>query len=439
VIPAVPDAGLGKVVIIALIALACVSVVMLYDRPGLGVRVFETLLKVMVGVIVLCFVGAVVMLAVYGQLDGGQVIGGFLPSFSSFTSPATTYEPFLAEVAAEHRGFWEGIIVGAQQDKIIAAAAVAVGVNMTFLLPYSMLRKGWGKNFRGLATFDMSTGLLIPFIIATSCIVIAATAQFHTHPAPGLMGELDEQGQVVQPSPGELADYTRKVDARLQDELGAEAWSAMSEAEQQAARAALPEAERLMAAMLVERKFGDLSRSLAPFTGDRPAELIFGLGVLAMAISTAIILMLINGLAFCVAFNRPYTSWTHRIGAIIPAITGAFGPFYWGQLTAATDVATITAAVGMILLPVAYITFILLINNRKVMGEDKPAGGKAALLNAVLIFTVTLVSIGAVRELWKKLEWGGIALMIGFLLVAALWPVVFGRKERPEGEKLAVE
>ena len=41
--------------------------------------------------------------------------------------------------------------------------AAAVGINMTFLLPYSMLARGWDKDFRGLAVFDtmQSAGAMV--------------------------------------------------------------------------------------------------------------------------------------------------------------------------------------------------------------------------------------------------------------------------------------
>ena len=62
---------------------------------------------------------------------------------------------------------------------MIAAAATAVGINMTFLMPYSLLHRGWSKPFRGLARFDLCTGMAIPYILVTSCVVIAAAYAFH--------------------------------------------------------------------------------------------------------------------------------------------------------------------------------------------------------------------------------------------------------------------
>ncbi|MHC4511992.1 MAG: hypothetical protein ACYTAO_24110 [Planctomycetota bacterium] len=90
---------------------------------------------------------------------------------------------------------------------MIAATAAAVGINMTFLLPYSMLRKGWDKDFRGLAIFDLSTGLFIPFILATGLVIIASASRFHMTPAPGFIP--DEPGAAItaEPAPNLIEPY----------------------------------------------------------------------------------------------------------------------------------------------------------------------------------------------------------------------------------------
>ena len=43
---------------------------------------------------------------------------------------------------------------------MIAAAASAVGINMTFFMPFVLLRRKWGREHRGLAKFDLWTALL---------------------------------------------------------------------------------------------------------------------------------------------------------------------------------------------------------------------------------------------------------------------------------------
>ncbi len=51
---------------------------------------------------------------------------------------------------------------------MVAAAATAVGINMTFFMPFVLLRRRWGREHRGLAKFDLWTALLIPYVMATS-------------------------------------------------------------------------------------------------------------------------------------------------------------------------------------------------------------------------------------------------------------------------------
>jgi len=55
----------------------------------------------------------------------------------------------------------------------------AVGVNQTFLYPYSMLARGWGRTHRKLKNFDLSTSMVIPFVLATGFVVIACANTLH--------------------------------------------------------------------------------------------------------------------------------------------------------------------------------------------------------------------------------------------------------------------
>ena len=93
--------------------------------------------------------------------------------------PTGRIAELLATLPTDAQNFWSGRVVTAQRNVMIAAAATAVGINMTFLMPYSMLRRGWDRNFRGLSRFDLSTGMAIPYVLVTSCVVIASATQFH--------------------------------------------------------------------------------------------------------------------------------------------------------------------------------------------------------------------------------------------------------------------
>merc|ERR1711964_245377 len=157
---------------------------------GWGIRLFEILLKIMVGVIVLSFFGVVVAMTLSKEgLDWSAIFAGFVPNLQLLVQPADQFSLLLAETSAPE--FWREQILVSQRDRMVTAAATAVGINMTFLLPYSMLKRGWDRDFRGLAVFDLATGLFIPFLLATSCVVIAAAAQFHARYDPGLLGEAE--------------------------------------------------------------------------------------------------------------------------------------------------------------------------------------------------------------------------------------------------------
>ena len=54
---------------------------------------------------------------------------------------------------------------------VLGALGAAVGVNMTFLYPYTLLARGWGREHRGLKNFDLIVSMFAPFVLTTSLVV----------------------------------------------------------------------------------------------------------------------------------------------------------------------------------------------------------------------------------------------------------------------------
>lgn len=143
----------GSLVAASAVCLAwAVSVSLLYGRSARWIRIYERLIKHMVWGIVLCF-GWVV---VNTSTDWAGVAAGFVP----FQFPESNSDVSSIEVA-------------------VAALAAAVGVNMLFLYPYSLLARGWGREHRRLARFDLLSGMLVPYALATSLMVIATANTLH--------------------------------------------------------------------------------------------------------------------------------------------------------------------------------------------------------------------------------------------------------------------
>lgn len=424
-----PESGmdplLGKIIVAFFFLGLCITVTMIYSAGGKGVKWFETIVRIVVSAIVLCFLGVVVKISFAGNLNWGAVLRGLVPDLSLLARPTDTFAPFISAVSPDFQGFWSDMIVGQQRDVMISAAATAVGINMTFLLPYSMLRKGWDKDFRELAIFDLSTGLFIPFMIATGCVVIAAASQFHATPAPGLLGETDEQGRMIEPAKNLVGPFKGLMAQRLTFEIGEEAFDALSDTEKVERANALPEADKIMAAMLVKRDAFNLADTLAPLTGDTVAQYIFGFGVIGMAMSAATMLMTINGLCLCALLGRPPRGWTQRIGSLMVAV-GVLGPFFWKQ--AAFWLAVPTSVFAMVLLPIAYFAFYLLMNQKTFMGNNMPRGGKRVLWNVLMALSCGLASFGSLWSLWAKLQLKGIVLFVAFIVLVLVVHFVRGNE-----------
>ena len=216
------------------IASACVLVTAiamsaLYGSSPRWVRVYEHVLKFCVWGIVLSFAAVVVAT---GIGDWGALVRGF-----------TAFE-----IPGERNGVLGGVVA-------LSGLGAAVGVNMLFLYPYTLLARGWGREHRRLARLDLVVGMLIPYTLATSLMVIATANTLH-------------------------------LDGHF------------------AARALMPV---------------DAARSLAAVVGPTLGRVVFNAGLLAMALSTISLHMLCCGFIGVELFGLEVGSWKYRLMSLVPA------------------------------------------------------------------------------------------------------------------------
>ncbi|REJ66891.1 MAG: hypothetical protein DWQ31_13235 [Planctomycetota bacterium] len=394
---------MDEIVFVVPVLLLATFVTWSYDRGGRGLKIFETILKIMVGLIVISFIAVIFQLSFFAEqgLPWGSIAAGFWPDFSSFFTPAETFNQLLDDIGPAGdatRKIWSDYIVDQQQDVIISAAATAVGINMTFLFAYSLLRKGWTREFSGLIKFDLATGMLIPFILATSCVVIASASRFHTEVPEGFSRE-----------PGTNRVNVPESALKSYDEIMAACGREHHEASG---------AEKELAVRLVRRDAGKLAQSLRPVTGDFFANYIFGFGVLAMTFSTITILMLISGFVFTELLGLPPGGWPHRFGTLLAGVGGSFGPIVWQGAKA--YLAVPTSVFGYVLLPLAYLTFFLLMNQKSILGDDRPRGLGRLMWNLLMSLSVAAATLGSVYMAHKKAGWNGIGAIAAFTLLVIL-------------------
>ena len=399
----------AKVICVLCLFLLATAVVWFYDSPGWGVRVFELSLKAMVGLVVLSFFGVVVAMSWKGELDWISISKGFVPDLSLLWRPVTGLHGFIDESSAPD--YWTTTILHAQRERMIAAAATAVGINMTFLLPYSMLRKGWDRAFRGLAAFDLSTGLFIPFLVATSCVVIAAASQFHA--------QFDEK-IISQPAADISGSYRANLEKRIKAVSGPEDRSVLTESEMDTRIDALPSADRKLAYMLIKRDSLDLATALEKLFGKGGlTQKVFGIGVLGMAISTIVILMVINGFCVTEMTGRDGDRIVQRLGSLFPGVVGGLGFLaLWGDDQARFWLAVPTSNFGMVLLPIAYIAFFFMMNSPSLLGDAMPRGMLRVIVNVAILVAIIAASIGAGLSVWANVGWIGVAFAAGFVVIS---------------------
>ncbi|MEM9236928.1 MAG: divalent metal cation transporter [Verrucomicrobiota bacterium] len=375
---------------------------------GRGYRIYENTLKVLVGIVVISFFGVVIRLA--SSIDWGAIATGFIPNFSLIWKPAASYEALIASLPdPEARSYWTEQVLGAQRDRMIAASAAAVGINMTFLMPWALRSRGWGKKHRGLASFDLFTGMMVPFVLATGCVVITAASQFHGKPFEGLMTETGGKLVVHEDSP-KYGDWTKSIDARNK---------ALGELQ-------VSDAERKLAGMLIPRDTAQLAAALEGLFGSSiVSQKVFGLGVLAMGISTISILMLISGFVACEVAGQTRDGPAFKIGTAL-ASTGVLWPLLWGGDSKAY-LAVVTSTFGYVLFPIAFLAFVFMINSRKVLGDQVPTGARRLAWNIPLIIALLITGLAAGWTGWnKKLSIGeasyplGQWLIIGFSILVVI-------------------
>lgn len=299
-----PASSAGRTALLLTIGLAVLAistaVAWSYSSGRAGVRFYEKTLKRLVCMIMLAFLVVIVRRAIDGGLNWGRMLKGFLPLY----------------IPTDARGV----------SIVMAAFSAATGINATFLFPYTLLARGWGREHRGLSIFDLLIGMLLPFCIATSLMVIATGCTIY--------------------DPAQFASGSTRLSP-------------------------------MAAAAMLE------SAGLSMFF----SRIVFGVGIVAMALSSITMHMLVSGFAVCEIFGVEPGSWRYRLACLLPA-PGMVGVVLWKYL--GPWVAVPTSAICGLMLPIAFVGFFILNNSSAYLGQDKPRGAKAWIWNTAMIVSIAV-------------------------------------------------
>jgi len=271
------------------------------DNKHNAVKLFETGIKLLSGLIILAFAWVVISASLNGKIDWGAVLAGYVPTSLPNTPQGVT--------------------------TMMAALGSAVGINMTFIYGYTLLHKKWTYVHAELSRYDIVLGLVIPYIVVTSLISIAAAGAFFG-------SDLGIQGKLSPAMAGKMF----------------------------------------------------MSVGLDEVT----SRLIFAFGILGMAVGSLVMHMLCCGSAASAMFGFKEGSFKYKLALLAPT-PAILGVFVWSTMGA--YVVLPTSAICGFLLPIAYIGWALLNNNKAYLGNARPEGTKRYLFNlAMIICIVTVLS-----------------------------------------------
>lgn len=279
----------------------CVLTVWNYASGQRGVKLFENGIKILSALVVVSFAWVVVSATTTGNIDWPAVFSGFIPrSLPDDVLGVTT---------------------------LMAALGTAVGINMTFVYGYTLLRRGWGRQQRALARTDIILGLVIPYFIVTSLISIAAAAALH--------GGQEGMSMAARLSPAEAS--------RMFTEVG---------------------------------------------MGEIVGQLVFPLGILGMAVGSLVMHMLTCGAVLGELLHLQPDSFKYRLACLLPT-PAVLGVFLWSSM--GPYVILPTSAICGVLLPIAYLGWLVLNNRDAYLGADRPRGGRALVYNSAMVMCIGAV------------------------------------------------
>ena len=289
-------------------------VVFNYGRGGIGIRIYEWFMRGIIALVFFTFL--LVVLMNINKIEWLEMLKGFIGWYGI---------PYHEDPEQ----FRNTVIL------VLGMVGASVGINMTFMYPYTQLKKGWGPEHKTLAKWDLGLTMFLPFVVITSLVMIGMTVS-------GVYTGEDVVNRAISP---------------------------------------------LAAAAALE----------GGFISQRLATIIFCAGLIGMACGAIAAHMTCCGFVLNEMLGWEPTTWRFRLFALTPAI-GIFGVIaplpIWFPVVA--------SAIALTMLPIAYLTFLILNNRRSYIGDAVGKGLKRTVFNTLLVIALLVAIIGSTTEINRR-------------------------------------
>jgi len=357
-----------------------------YGKGGRGIKLYEWFLRTTIAVVVIAF--GIVVVAKFGSIAWDRLAQGFFGFQLDWSNPACV-------------------------TTVLGAIGAAVGINMTFLYPYSLLAKGWGPKHKKLSRWDLGMSMFLPFVLVTSLVIIAMAITVNDNnvkakqiAAPA--AELEAKDPAAYEKA--LAKFEEEkanavtIDGKLyvaENDEGKQILLTMAkvEAADKAGETVSEEDRKTADTLILPPKTSDFkpiqaAQSLTSVMGDTMGRLVFDLGFIAMTLGAISTHMVVCGFTFCEMFGMKQSVWTFRLFALTPAI-GILGVV----LPSPMWMPIMASAICLTMLPIAYIAFFIMNNKKSYIGEATGHGIGRVIFNVILLIAIAMCTIGAAIKL----------------------------------------
>lgn len=276
-----------------------------YGSGAWGIRLYEWFLRGVIAVVVLMF--GIVVVANFSNIQWSELGKGLIGWYGIPDAEGST-------------------------TLVLGMLGAAVGINMTFLYPYSLLAKGWGASHKQLARWDLGMSMFLPFVLVTSLVMVGMSVT-----------------GVYEPGAEAVRSGMKPLDA---------------------------------------------SQALTGVMGEALGRLIFDLGFIGMTCGAISTHMVVCGFTFSEVFSEMFglepSVARYRYFTLIPAV-GVLGVVtntpIWFPIAA--------SAICFTMLPIAYAMFLVMNNKRSYIGDAVGRGVGRALFNGLLILALAVATTGA--------------------------------------------
>jgi len=350
-----------------------------YERSGLNSKLIQWVFRIILLSIITCLVLSIWMVLPGSNLSWVQILSGFVPDVDVISKASTPFENLLDQTG-EFRSFWEDKLVARQKDLTLITFSSALGVNLLFALPLLLLGRGWRRRHNQFAKFNLFFGLLLPFVLCSSCLTILSAVAHQKM----LQSFTDDSKDVSVSTEIHQDSVHHLLRERITLEIGKGNFDKLPPFQQEELVASLPQAELHLAQVVTptdtKKWIHLLSRS-----NNHSVQYLLGLTVLLLSFSTIVVLMVLNGHLVCEIMGKPHKGAPFQSGSLLLAITSV-GPFVWSNQDG--WVADPSYFLSLAILPYVLLSFLLMLNSKEMLGRQCPQGimGMAINLGASLSF-----------------------------------------------------